>query len=104
MFIAIKEDRHATIDSTSCTTEEKALATKVEEKDEWVIDSDCSHHMTSDKRKFVSMERYDVGIVRFGDDKASVIHGRGSISFDGKHNTDDVLHVQGLKHNILSFG
>lgn len=25
--------------------EEKALAKKVEDKDEWVIDSGCSHHM-----------------------------------------------------------
>ncbi|GLJ23768.1 hypothetical protein SUGI_0450940 [Cryptomeria japonica] len=104
VFIAIKEDGPLPIDSTSCTIEEKTLTAKVEEKDEWVIDSGCSHHMTGDKSKFVNMERYDCGIVRFGDDKACVIHGRGSISFDGKHNIDDVLYVEGLKHNILSFG
>lgn len=60
--------------------------------------------MIGDKRKIVSMEKYDGGIVRFGDDKACVICGRGSISFDGKHNTNDVLYVEGLKHNHLSVG
>lgn len=60
--------------------------------------------MTGGKRKFVSIERYDGRIVRFGDDKACVIHGEGSISFNGKHNIDDVLYVEGLKHNILSTG
>lgn len=50
------------------------------------------------------MEMYDGGIVRFGDDKACVICGRGSIYFDGKNNTDDVLYVEGLKHNLLSVG
>lgn len=103
-FIPIKEDRSIPVDSTSCIIKEKALAAKVEEKDEWVIDSSCLHHMTGDKSKFMSMERYDGGIVRFGDDKAHVIYGKGSISFDGKHNTDGVLYVQGLKHNILSVG
>lgn len=92
------------IDSTSCFVKEKALAAKVEEKGEWVIDNGCSHHMTSDKRKFVSMERYDGGIVISGDDRASVICGRGSISFDGKNNIDNALYVEGLKHNLLSLG
>lgn len=93
LFIAIKGDGLVPIDCISYTIEEKALAAKVEEKDEWVIDNSCSYHMIGDKSKFVNMERYDCGIVRFGDDKAYVIHGRGSISFDGKHNTDYVLYV-----------
>jgi hypothetical protein len=50
------------------------------------------------------MENYEGGVVRFSDDKFSIIHGRGSISLDGKHNTDDVLYVKGLKHNLLSVG
>lgn len=104
MFIAIKEDRPVPIYSTSCSIEEKSLVAKVEENDEWVIDNGCSHHMTSDKSIFLSMERYDGGKVRFGDDKVFVIHGRGSICFDGKDNNDDVLYVEGLKHNILSVG
>jgi hypothetical protein len=60
--------------------------------------------MICDNINFVSMEKYEGGVVIFGDDKASIISGRGSISLDGKHNTDDVLYVEGLKHNILSVG
>lgn len=80
-FISIKEDGHVPIDCTSSYVEEKDLATKVEEKSVWVIDSSCSHHMSDDKSKFISMKNFDGGIVRFGDDKVYVIHGRGSIFF-----------------------
>lgn len=73
MFISIKEDDLVTIDPTSYIIQEKALAAKVVEKDEWFINSGCSHHMIGDKIKFVSMEKYDVGLVRFGDDKASIM-------------------------------
>lgn len=101
VFIAIKEDDLKTIDLASCI-EEKALTTKIEEKDEWVVDSGFSHHMTSDKRKLVRMEKYDGGIVRFGDKKSCVICGRGLIYLDCKHNTNDVLYVEGLKNNLFS--
>jgi hypothetical protein len=60
--------------------------------------------MTSDKSNFVSMEMYESGVVRFGDHKVGIIHGRGSISINGNNNTNDVLYVEGLKHNILSVG
>lgn len=104
VFIAIKEDDPVTADFTSCIVEEKALAAKIKEKYEWVIDSGCSHHMICDKSKFVSMEMYDGGVVRFRDNKVGIIHGRDFISLDGKHDTDDVLYVKVLKHNLLSVG
>lgn len=91
-------------DSTTCINEDKDLATKVVEKNEWAIDNGFSHNTTSDKSKSVSMEKYDGGVVRFGDDKVGIIHGGGSISLDGKHNIDDVLYVEGLNHNLLSVG
>lgn len=75
-----------------------------EEKDDLVIDSGFSHHMTCDKIKFISMKKYDGGVVRFGDDKASIIHCKGSISLDGKHSTDGVFYVEDIKKNILSVG
>lgn len=80
------------------------MAGKVEDKDEWIIDSGCSHHMTGDKSKFLTFQDYNGGLVRFGDDKACLIKGKGTISFDGKHNTDNVYYVEGLKHNIFSVG
>lgn len=33
-----------------------------------------------------------------------MIGGRGNISLDGKHNTDIVYYVEGLRHNLLSVG
>jgi hypothetical protein len=60
--------------------------------------------MIGDKSKFLSMEKYEGGVERFGDNKIGIIHGRGSYSLDGRHNTDDVLYVEGLKHNLLSVG
>jgi len=54
VFIAIKEEDPVSTKSANCANVESALATQVIEKDEWVIDSRCSLHMTSDKSRFVS--------------------------------------------------
>lgn len=37
--------------------------------------------MIGDKNKFVTLERYDDGPIRFGDDKVVYIIGRGLITF-----------------------
>lgn len=74
------------------------------EKNYWIIESGCSNHMTSDKSNFVKHEKYDGGFFRFGYDTSAKIFGKGSINFDGKHNTNDVYYVKGLKNNLLSFG
>lgn len=58
--------------------------------------------MTSDKSRFVKLDKYDGGTVRFRDDQTTQIVGIDSIYFDGKHNTDNVYYVKGLNHNILS--
>lgn len=60
--------------------------------------------MTGDKIKFTTMQEYNGGVVRLGDNKACEIKGRGTIYLDGKHNTNDVLYVECLKHNLLSIG
>ena len=60
--------------------------------------------MTGDKRKFVKLDNYDGGIVRVGNNAPCLIKGIGSITLDGKTNTDDVYFVDGLKHNLLSVG
>lgn len=60
--------------------------------------------MTRDKRKFLSLQEFDGSQVKFADDKACMIKGRGIISLGGKHNTDNVYYGEGLKHNLLSLG
>ncbi|GLJ39976.1 hypothetical protein SUGI_0817840 [Cryptomeria japonica] len=62
---------------------EKALTARIEDKNEWIIDSGCSNHMTGDKSKFLTFQEYNGGLVRFGDDKACLIKGKGTISLDG---------------------
>ena len=60
--------------------------------------------MTGDMNKFVKFRNYDAGIVRVGNNTACHITGIGSITLDGRTNTDDVYFVGGLKHNFLSVG
>ncbi|XP_059066114.1 uncharacterized protein LOC131857483 [Cryptomeria japonica] len=39
----------------------------------WVLDSGCSHHMTGCKNKFKTLENFDGGFVRFGDNSGAYI-------------------------------
>lgn len=50
----------------------------------------------------MELERHDDSVVRFDDDTSCPIHGKGFITIDGKNNTDIILYVEGLKHNLLS--
>ena len=96
-FVAIKEDE---LDRE--IREERALFSQVEKKSNWIIDSGCSHHMTSDMNKFVKFRSHDGGIVRVGNNATFHITWIGSITLDDKNNIDDVYFVDGLKHNLLS--
>ena len=81
-----------------------ALVLQVEKKPNWIIDSGCSHHMTSDMNKFLDFKSHDGGIVRVGNNAACQDKGIGYITLDGKTNTRDVYFVDGLKKNLLSVG
>jgi hypothetical protein len=70
----------------------------VEKRSKWIIDSGWSHHMTSDRHKFMKLNKFDGGIVRFGDNTPRLIIGGGSISLHGKTYTDDVLFVECWKN------
>ena len=98
-FVAIKED-----DLDREIIEERALVAKVEKNSNWIIDSGCSYHMNSDMNKFIKFRNHDGRIVRVGNNAACHIIGIGSITLDGKTNTNDVYFVDGLKHNHLSCG
>lgn len=58
--------------------------------------------MTTNKRKFIKLEDWNGGLVRFGDNSSFKIKGKGTLSIDGKLNAHDVYYVEGLKHNLLS--
>lgn len=84
------------------TSDQKALVSHVDNSNDWIIDSGCSHHMTSDQSKFLSLKEFDGRVVRFGNDSPCMVKGKGTISLNGKSSADDVYWVDGLKHNILS--
>jgi hypothetical protein len=70
----------------------------------WYIDSGCSKHMTRDKSKFLTLSESKSGNVTFGNDAPGKIKGKGRVSLNnGKEKAQDVLFVDGLKYNLLSF-
>ena len=97
--MAIKED-----DLDREIREERALVFQEKNKFYWIIGSGCSHHTTSDMNKFLKLKIHDGGIIRVGKNASYHIRWIGSITLDGKTNTDDVYFVDGLKHNLLSVG
>jgi hypothetical protein len=69
----------------------------------WYIDSGCSKHMSGDKGKFLSLSESKLGNITFGNDAPGKIKGKGMVSLsNGKGKVQDVLLVDGLKHNLLS--
>jgi hypothetical protein len=59
--------------------------------------------MTGDKSKFLSLSERKSGNVTFGNDAPGKIKGKGMVSLsNGKGKAQDVLFVDGLKHNLLS--
>jgi hypothetical protein len=72
-------------------------------KNPWYIDSGCSKHMTGDKSKFLTLSENKSRNVTFGNDAPGKIKGKGMVSLsNGKGKAQDVLFVDGLKHNLLS--
>ncbi|XP_043721113.1 uncharacterized protein LOC122668640 [Telopea speciosissima] len=69
----------------------------------WILDSDCSTHMTGDKGIFLSLDSIDGGSVRFENNDGAKIEGKGTVKLDtGNVKTNNVLYVSSLKHNLLS--
>jgi len=69
----------------------------------WYIDSGCSKHMMGYKGKFLSLSERKSGSVTFGNDAPGKIKDKGMVSLsNGKGKAQDVLLVDGLKHNLLS--
>lgn len=97
VYVVVKDDS----EEEKCE-DEKYLIFHVSKADPWIIDSGCSHHMTSDIDKFKNLEKYDGGFVRFGNDAPCSIKGRGSIVLNEKMRCDDGYWVKGLNYNLLS--
>ncbi|XP_059066256.1 uncharacterized protein LOC131857588 [Cryptomeria japonica] len=85
----------------SSVSEKTTLHAKVE-SESWIIDFGCLNYMINDKEKFLNHERYDGGSVKFVGEEVAPICRIGSITIDGKHKSNDVYCVEGLRHNLLS--
>lgn len=66
----------------------------------WCFDSACSRHMSDDKSYFTSFDKYEEGIVTFGNSSTSRVIGKDSISAPSLPKLDSVLLVDGLKANL----
>ncbi|VFQ66058.1 unnamed protein product [Cuscuta campestris] len=58
--------------------------------------------MTGDASKFRSLEYFKGGNVVFGDNNKGRIIGSGTVGKDNATTVENVLLVEGLKHNLLS--
>ena len=66
------------------------------------MDNACSRHMTGDKSKLSSFTSMDGGFVTFGDNSRGKIIGVENIDNYSSSCIENVLLVDGLKHNLIS--
>ncbi|KAE8708207.1 PLAC8 family protein [Hibiscus syriacus] len=89
-------------------TEEEELALtvttpeRIDYKNDWIVDSGCSNHMTGDKQKLQNLSEYNGGCVVVTDDNSRLpITHIGKIIVTPRYNTNqvqlqDVYHVPGM--------
>ncbi|GJT32722.1 retrovirus-related pol polyprotein from transposon TNT 1-94 [Tanacetum coccineum] len=73
------------------------------EPDQWIKYSECSKHMTGNRKFFSTYKAYNGGNVIFGSNLGSNIIGKGTISH-GSLKIANVEHVDNLGFNLLSVG
>ncbi|GJR29834.1 retrovirus-related pol polyprotein from transposon TNT 1-94 [Tanacetum coccineum] len=73
------------------------------EPDKWIKDSECSKHMTGNRKLFSTYKAYNGGNVFFGSNLHGNIIGKGTIS-NHSLKIDNVEHVDNLGFNLLSIG
>ncbi|KAG6480986.1 hypothetical protein ZIOFF_057577 [Zingiber officinale] len=94
-------------------TEEKDLALtttpeQIDYKNDWIVDSGCSNHMTGDKEKLQNLSQYKgARMVVTADNSRLPIAHVGKTVITPRYNSNqvplqDVYHVPGMKKNLLS--
>ncbi|GJU68481.1 retrovirus-related pol polyprotein from transposon TNT 1-94 [Tanacetum coccineum] len=69
----------------------------------WYLDSECSKHMTGNRSQLINFVKKFLGTVRFENDHIAKIMGYGDYQM-GKVMISQVYYVEGLGHNLFSFG
>jgi hypothetical protein len=74
----------------------------------WIINTGATNHMTGSRAAFIDLDTRVWGTVRFGDDSAAEIEGRGKVEFVCKNGErrvfGGVLYIPKLSANIISAG
>jgi hypothetical protein len=71
-------------------------------ENKWFMDSDCSRHMTRNKKWFSSLTPLShKDYVTFGDDKKGKMLGTGIIKVNNVLTLNDVALVDKLRYNLL---
>ena len=70
--------------------------------DDWYFDSGCSRHMTREKSYLSDYQNMPDGYVSFGDGRKGRVLGKWTLLVKGLLKLKNVLHVEGLKANLLS--
>lgn len=79
-----------------------ATALNVNLKNNWYIDSACSHHMIGDKQVLVDLRSCADEYVTFGDEERGKVLGKGTLNVFGFPKIIDVMFVEGLKANLIN--
>ena len=70
--------------------------------DDWYFDSGCSRHIIREKSYLSDYQNMPDGYVFFGDERKGRVIGKGTLLANGLPKLKSVLHVEGLKANLLS--
>jgi hypothetical protein len=73
----------------------------VDPKNTWLMDSDCSRHMTRNKKWFSSLTPLSHECVTFRDDKRGKVLGIGVIKVNDYFPLNDVTLVDKLMYNLF---
>ncbi|KAE8708634.1 hypothetical protein F3Y22_tig00110336pilonHSYRG00004 [Hibiscus syriacus] len=83
------------------------ISERIDYKNDWIVGSGCSNHMTGDKQKLQNLSEYNGGrvVVTADNSRLSITHIRKPI-VTPRYNSNqvklqDVYHVPGMKKNLL---
>lgn len=92
---------------TLVATNEKAM-TKNTEKEDWVLGSGCTFHMTSNEKWFVFYKQWDGGSVFMGNNHGCKVVGIGDVMLKLEDNREillkNVRHIPEIRRNLISIG
>src|SRR5436189_3773027 len=71
-------------------------------KEKWIMDSGYSKHMTGKINMLSSLQHKDDGLVTFGDNNQCKVIAIGNVCQGKNPLIENILLVDGLKHNLLS--